>query len=66
MEYKTQQDICFVPFQSKVAKKEHLSSKEQPINNVLIELGPCKVYVPEHVAVPILTSVFKEVVDFHV
>ena len=67
MEYKTMQhDICFVPLQAKASKEVHLIPKEEPSNSVLIELGSCKVHVPEHVAVSLLRAVFKEAVDHHV
>ena len=67
MEYKTvQHDVCFVPLQFKASKRVHLTPKEEMINSVLIELGPCKVHVPEHVAVSLLRAVFKEAVDHHV
>lgn len=67
MEYKTiQQDVCFVPLKSKPFKDVGPTHKDETINNVLIELGPCKVHVPEHVAVSLLTQVLKEVVDTHV
>ena len=67
MEYKTmQQDVCFVPLESKSSKSIHSAHKEETINNVLIELGPCKVHVPEHIAVSLLTAVLKEAVDSHV
>ena len=64
MEYKTmQQDVCFVPLESKWSKRAHPVHKDGTINNVLIEFGPCKVHVPEHVAVSLLTAVLKEAVD---
>ena len=43
-----QQDVCFVPLESKSSKRVHPVHKEETINNVLIEFGPCKVHVPEH------------------
>ena len=67
MEYKTmQQDVCFVPLESKSSKSAHPAHKEETISNVLFELGSCKVHVPEHVAVSLLTAVLKEAVDTHV
>ena len=67
MEYKAvQQDVCFVPLESKSSKSTHPVYKEETTNNVLIEFGPCKVHVPEHMAMSLLTAVLKEAVDSHV
>lgn len=61
-----QQNVCFVPLEPKPSKSVHPTHKEETINNVLIELGPCKIHVPEHMAATLLTVVLKEVVDAHV
>lgn len=67
MEYKkTQQDVCFVPLEPRSSKSVRPMHKEEIINNVVLEFGSCKIHVPEHVAVSLLTKILKEVVDTHV
>lgn len=61
-----QQDVCFVPLESKLSKSVHLPHKEENISNILFELGSCKVHVPEQMAVSLLTEILKEVVNTHV
>lgn len=67
MEYKAlQHDVCFVPLEPKPSKNVHSAHQEASKNNALIELGPFKIHVSEQVAVSLLTSVLKEVVDSYV
>lgn len=68
MEYNIalQHDVCFVPLEPKASKNVHSAPQEASKNNALIELGPCKIHVSEQVAVSLLTSVLKEVVELHV
>ena len=61
-----QHDVCFVPLEPKASKNVHSASQEASKNNALIELGPCKIHVSEQVAMSLLTSVLKEVVELHV
>ncbi|MCF0232059.1 MAG: transposase [Enterococcus sp.] len=64
---KMQQDVCFVPLKSKTSESVQLTSeKEETINQVLIEIGSCKIHLPEHLAIELLNTVFKEVVTNHV
>lgn len=67
MEYKTiQQKVCFVPLKAKASKGSAFTLTEKTTNDILIELGACKVHLPEHLAVSLLTDILKEAVNTHV
>ena len=61
-----QKDVCFVPLKPQASKKVNPTSTQNSSKDVLLELGTCKVHIPEHIAVPLLTQILKETVNAHV
>ena len=61
-----QKDVCFVPLKSQASKKASATYIQDSSIDILFELGACKVHIPEHIAVPLLTQILKETVNAHV
>lgn len=62
----TQDNVTFVPLQPRrkgVRKHQVKSEASNHSNNILIELGACKIYIPEHMGLSFIMQMMKEVED---
>lgn len=59
----TQDDVTFLslqPIKSKVNRQQVKSDFIGPSNDILIELGHCKIHVPEHIGLSFIMQMMKE------
>ena len=69
-EYKqNHKEVKFVPLESKAARNTHTQAEKSftpDSDAILIELGSCKIHMSQHIAMPFIKELIKEVTDTHV